>query len=263
MRQLIIGGYNDALSKTGTEYNALSGGQIWSTGTTINKQAVSTPGILSSLAVELSAAPGGSGSYTLTLQNVTQSTSLAVTITDPATTNINTGTLSVAAGDVIQLQSTYSAPSATPSARWSVIFEGTNAKESLILGEVFAWKSATGYSPIAQGSNDFGTETQSYQVIPTSGTIKNLFVALSADPGTNPDAYRFTLIKYTAGVGGATSLTVTITADNTTGNDTANKVAVAAGDYVCMMIEPLNTPSVTSNCLVWVLPLLLIPMGSL
>ena len=99
------------------------------------------------------------------------------------------------------------------------------------------------YDPVSHASNlSNATENQTYQVIPTSGTIKNLYVALSADPGTSPDAYRFTLRKN----GVSTVLTVTITADSTTGSNIVNQVSVAAGDYVDMMIEPLNTPSTAS-----------------
>jgi hypothetical protein len=252
MKQLIIGGYNNALSNSGTEYSPLGGGYSWSSTATARQQVVSTPGTFSDFAVELSAAPGNGGSYTIALLNVTQSTSLAVTITDPATTNINAGTLAVATGDIVELQSTYAdAPSATPSARWSVMFEGDNTKESLILGGGYTNTGADRYAPIMHGSpgSSSATEAATYQVIPTSGTIKNLFVALNITPGEGiGDAYRYTLMKYTPGsppVGGATSLTVTITKPDTAGSDTSNSVAVAAGDYVCMLIEPLNTPSNT------------------
>jgi hypothetical protein len=248
MKQPIIGGFNNALSKTATEYNTLSGGRDWTNSYNSAKQLVSTPGTFSDFAVELSAAPGNGGSYTITLLNVTQSTSLAVTITDPATTNANAGTLSVAAGDVIQLRSTYSSPSATPTARWSAIFEGAYAKESLILGGGQCMKTSTQYLPIALGTNATSNEAESnvYQVIPTSGTIKNLFVILSTDPGdVGVDAYRFTLLKYPTDDGAATSLTVTITANDTVGSDTEHEISLVAGDYVCMMVEPLESPSAT------------------
>ncbi|GAJ11751.1 unnamed protein product, partial [marine sediment metagenome] len=85
------------------------------------------------------------------------------------------------------------------------------------------------------------TENDYRQVCPTSGKIKNLYVALNVDPGTSPDAYRFTLRVNKAD----SALTVTITADDTTGNDTAHEVTVAAGDVLTMKIEPLNGPSAT------------------
>ncbi|MDD5387646.1 MAG: hypothetical protein PHQ22_10675, partial [Sulfuricurvum sp.] len=247
MTQMISGGYNDALNNTQTEYTSLCGGYTWATAR-VRRQVVSTSGTFGNFAVELSVAPGGGGSYTITLLNVTQATSLAVTIADPATTNINAGTLAVAAGDVIELQSTYAdAPTATPKARWSILFTGDNTKESLLLSTGASRTSATNYIPLMHGAQlSEGIETNTYQIIPTSGKIKNLYVALSADPGTNPDAYKFTLRLGNAGSGyvvGDTTLTCTITADDTTGHDTVNEITVAAGDIVDLAIEPQNTPS--------------------
>lgn len=246
MKQLIIGGYWASLSDTTTAYNTVSGGYTWSNVANTRIQIVSTPGILSNFAIELSEAPGGGGSYTLTILNVTQGTSLGVTIIDPDLTGINTGTLVVAAGDKIEIQSTYDAPTNTPKAWWSVLFEGDNAKESLILGVGLCASAATRYEPIAHGSNtNAALESFTYQIIPTSGTIKNLYVDLSASPGTAPDAYRFTLRVNGAnsddGVGNP--LQVTIVADDTAGNDAIHSIPVSAGDYVDLMIEPLETPS--------------------
>jgi hypothetical protein len=258
MKQLIIGGYNSVLSNTAIGYNTLGGGYTWQTAANSRKQTVSTSGTFSSLAVELSAAPGNSGSYTITLLNITQGTSLAVTITDPATTNINTGTLSVAIGDVIQLKSTYaSSPSATPIARWSAIFTGSNTSESLILSCGTSHKTIVMYYPIMHGNGDglSSTEINTYQIIPTSGKVKNLYVVLNVDPGdpTPPaDTYRFTLRLGNAAnsyVVGSTALSCNITADSTTGYDTSDIITVAAGDIVDLMIEPLNTPA--TSVLAW------------
>ncbi|GAJ24425.1 unnamed protein product, partial [marine sediment metagenome] len=49
MKQVIIGGYDDRLSPSATEYNALAGGYTWSDSTSRGKQIVSTPGTLSNL----------------------------------------------------------------------------------------------------------------------------------------------------------------------------------------------------------------------
>ena len=85
------------------------------------------------------------------------------------------------------------------------------------------------------------TELNYRQVVPTSGTIKNFWVSLSSDPGTAPDAYRLTLRK---GLPMAdTALVVTIVANDKTGNDLVNTVAVVAGDVLTIKIEPLNSPS--------------------
>jgi hypothetical protein len=256
MKQLIIGGCNDALSNSATEYNCLGGGSTWTVSTS-RRQVISTPGTFSKLAVELSVSPGNSGSYTITLSNLTKSTSLAVTITDPDTTNINAGTLDVDAGDVIQLKSTYAdSPSATPAARWSVWFKSDNASESLILGIGYGYKDSGAtpyYAPIANSNETFvSVENQLYQIIPTSGVIKNLFVVLFLDPGTSPDAYRITLRVNGANSddGEGNPLQVTIVADDKTGNDATHEIPVSAGDYVDMKIEALETPS-SSTAIYW------------
>lgn len=247
MNQLIIGGYNgDALSNLATEYNTLGGGFTWATSTS-RRQVISTPGSFSYLSIKLSATPGGGGSYTIKLLNITQATSLNVVINDGNTTGVNSGTLNVVAGDVVQIESSYSgSPSNTPSATWSVIFIGDNFKESLILSAFSTSRTDTVYAPISLGTpNSNAVESTCFQIIPTNGKIKNLFVVLSADPGTSPDAYRITLRVNAANSddGLGNPLQTTITADSTTGNDTTHEIIVAAGDRVDYLIEPLNTPA--------------------
>ncbi len=67
-------------------------------------------------------------------------------------------------------------------------------------------------------------------------------MSLSADPGTDPDAYTFTLRKN----GADTGLTCTIVADATTGNDTTHTVSVVAGDVLTMAAVPVSTPATTN-----------------
>lgn len=242
MKQVIVGGAYTALSATGTKYNALGSGYTWDS-TAINKhQLVSTPGKLSNLLVELDDTPGAGKSYNFTLMVNDSPSALTLEIADAATTGADTThEVDVVAGDTICLRCV---PTNTPTvraARWSSVFEGTNAKESLILGIGWVELEVTDYCPIMQAHVSGSiVETNTHQVIPTPGKIKNLYVELKDDPGTAPGAYRFTLRKN----GVSQALTVTIVADNKTGNDTVNEVAVVAGDYVNMMMEPIDTPSV-------------------
>ncbi|GAH23248.1 unnamed protein product, partial [marine sediment metagenome] len=133
----------------------------------------------------------------------------------------------------------------TPTARfatWTSMFEGATAKESLLLGSAgnsILDVSTTYYFSVAQSSNYQAVENDTRQICPTAGKIKNLYVELSIDPGAAPDALRFTLRKN----GVSQLLTVTIVADDTTGNDTVNEVTVAAGDILTMMVEPVSTPT--------------------
>ncbi len=135
MKQVIIGGYNDNLSNSAPEYNTIAGGYTWTTTADQRKQVVSTAGTLKNLFVELSAGPGSGTSYTFTVMKNGAATSLAVPISNTATTGSDpANSIAVVAGDTIQLRSTYTGTPGTPTARWSVMFEGSYARESLILG---------------------------------------------------------------------------------------------------------------------------------
>lgn len=244
MKQVIIGGYHDAPSNALTEYNTLSGGHPWASEGPYDEpsngssQVISTAGVLKNLYVKFSAAPGVGKSYTFTVMLNDIAQSLAVTISDAATTGSDTThSIAVVAGDKVQLRST---PSGTPNAptasQWSVMFEGNTDNESLILGCGTADSSSAYYVPISHGSNIMTTtESLVYQVIPTNGAIKNLYVRLSNAPA-GANGFRCTLRKN----GASTNLTCTITGAATTGNDITHSVDVVAGDYVDLMLEPVG-----------------------
>ncbi len=247
MEQVLIGGEYDLLHATGTEYAAVIGGAIggWGISKNSKMEMVSTGGKIKNLRVELNDTPGGgSKTYKFTLHRAVgtggwANTSLTCTVGSGDTQASDmVNEVSVAAGDVILLECD---PTATPTARyarWSMVFEGDNANESLLLSNGSAGTSSTQYSR-PMGDAFSLTENEVRCVCPTSGMIKNLYVLLSNDPGTSPDAYRFTL--RIDGVDKA--LTVTVTANDRTGNNTANEVAVSAGDILTVKSEPLNTPS--------------------
>ncbi|GAH00249.1 unnamed protein product, partial [marine sediment metagenome] len=141
-------------------------------------------------------------------------------------------------------------PDSSPTAvyaTWSCVFESDIPNESLLMGgSGFGLSDADiEYVGVSGGSSNYSiTENDHRQIIPTAGTIKNLYVQLHADPGTAPEAYRFTLRK-----GGASQiLTVTITANAVEGSDLVHSFAMAAGNALTMMIEPLNEPSVAPYC---------------
>lgn len=246
MDQVIIAGYDTNPDWSAVEYNALAGGIGWRETETEAIQLVSTGGKIKYLRVKLETAPGAGKDYTFTLMVNGVASALEVTISDTATTGADTThEVDVVAGDYISIRST---PTSLPTAgwvTWTSIFVGSTSKESLILGSSYSAVSntATAWNHISTAYISWGTEADRWQVIPTSGKIKNLYVKLSEDPGTAPDAYKFTLR-----VNGAdTVLTCTITADDTTGNDTTHEVSVSAGDYVTLQCEPLNEPTATPH----------------
>ncbi len=105
--------------------------------------------------------------------------------------------------------------------------------------------AATEYNAVGTGTSWDATESSRTQVVGAAGTIDSLFVELSEDPGTSPDAYRFTL--RVNGASPPNGLVVTITADDTTGSDVAHSVAVVVGDVISIQCEPLETPSATPS----------------
>ena len=241
MSQILFGGYNYNLDTGSTTYSGLTGASFYTDETT-RTQLVTTAGSINNLYVELSGSPGAGKSYAFTLRVNGANTALTCTVNDAETSDNDTAhSVNVVAGDRVSIGCV---PSGTPTARypqWSTRFNSSTNNESLILGNAVTENTGTRYVPLSQcsGSNS-AVEDDAYQIIPTSGSIKNLYIYMAADPGTNPDGYRYTLRKN----GVSQTLTVTITADNTTGNDTAHSIAVVGGDKVDLMVEPLNTPAV-------------------
>jgi hypothetical protein len=259
MKQRLIGGFYDLLNASATEYNAIAGGVAW-TGTENHvTTAISPPGTIRKLRVKLSAAPGAGKSYTFTLRYAASGgamadSTLTVTISGDATTSGAdvSHDVAVAAGGKVSISCV---PSGTPTAvyaTWTMEFEGTNAKESLLIISAYCYSSSTTYVAVGyvRGASYTANEAYCYRPCPTAGKIKNLYVELSVDPGTSPDAYRFTLRQDTGGGMANTTLTTTITANNKTGNDTSHEVIVSVGDILSFMIEPLNSPGVASSAFI-------------
>lgn len=241
MEQPLVAGYGDALSSESTEYNSCSAGSTWNVTEQNRQQVAASAGKLTNFYVELHGSPGAGKSYTFTLRINGVDTALVVAIADAATSGSDlVNEVNVSAGDLLSISCV---PAGTPTARkarWSMLFEGTTAKESLVLGVADTSNVQTVFAPTSQSSGATDSDEPSKrQICPTSGKLKNLYVNLDVDPGIAPDAYRFTL--RVNGVDSA--LTVTIPAPATTGSDLVNEVVVSAGQALTYKIEPLNSPA--------------------
>ena len=249
MKQVIVGGYYNALNIATTEYASFAGSYNWG-GYNGNLQIITTPGTLRNLRVELDDVPG-TGTYTFSLWRAVGTaagaiTTLTCTVAADGTIASDTAhDVAVAVGDAIALQCDPDSPDNARYARWTIEFEGDNANESLILSSTTVYSFQTSW--VALGGYGHDTEVNCRRVCPTSGVIKNLYVQLNgSDPGTDPDAYKYTLRIANAGnsyVLTDTTLTCTITADDRTGHDTVHEITVAAGDWLTIEIEPLNSPT--------------------
>ena len=207
------------------------------------RQVCPTSGTFSDLRVELSVAPGTGCSYTYTLRVNGVNTALTCAVSDTNTVGSDTAhTVDVVAGDILTIGIVPSGAAVSNDTNMVMTFTGSIQGESILMSRMGILSiSANRYASIAGFCTTGATETDYKQIIPTSGTLKKLYVALSSDPGvTGSDAYTFTLRKD----GVSQTLTCTITADNTTGNDTVNTVSVSAGNDVTLLIEPINTPAI-------------------
>ncbi len=254
MEQVIFGGFYNSLSPTATEYNTLLAGHDWLPQEERAYALVSTDGKIKNLRVTLTdgngnpGSPGAGNKYDLTLMLNGSPTALTIEISGAATSGSNVvNEITVTGGDRVYIQCIPTSSPVSRYARWTSVFEGDSANESLLLGGTSfsaLSNSATEYTHVA-GTKDSPSTTEDdwRQVCPTAGTIKNLYVQLNAGPGSGGDAYRFTLRLNGATVGESSIVTITDAA--TTGNDTAHNLVVSAGDVLTLMIEPLNTPSAT------------------
>lgn len=256
MEQVIFGGSSHnfyTLNEYDDSYNSLVGGAAWQAIEFWARKVVSTAGKIKNLRVKLEWAPGAGTSWVFTLLLNGAPTALTFTIADAATSGANmVNEIDVVAGDTVSLKchptGAFPPWPAGGNATWTSVFEGSTEKESLILGGTYAdelSKTVTEYTQVMGAGSEAclsNVENDFRQVCPTAGTIKKLYVEMDGAPGGD-GSYRFTLRK-----GGVSqTLTVTITDPATTGNDVINSFAVAAGDILTMMIEPLDTPAWEQN----------------
>lgn len=248
MEQVIVGGYYDALNVGATEYNILMGGGLWAADPDDRAQAISTAGKLKNLRVELDGVPG-TGTYTFTLHRAVgvgawANTALTCTVAADGTIASDiVNEVAVAAGDVVSLECAPDSPDNARYARWTMMFEGDNTNESLLLTWGVTSATADNFFPVV-GYFCSSNEADVRGVCPTDGVIKNLYVQLDVVPGDAPDGYTFTL--RVNGVdsddGEGNPLQVAIVADNKTGNDAAHEITVSAGDVLTISCVRANTP---------------------
>ena len=235
---------------SGTQYCFLTGDYYTSGSGSILTQyqfPASTTGTISNLRIYCTS--NVSATVKFTLYKNGSATALTVTITGANSTGSDlTHSVSVAANDLLCWEQIDTGTTAFGNAYLVCDFDGTNAGESICgtssIGVALPNSATTQYiTPAGQGEPNFAVSTTAntvYAVVPTAGTIKNLYVNL----GTAPSFTRtFTLYKN----GSATALTFNITGSATSGNDTSHSVAVVAGDYIELVVSASGgTPLATS-----------------
>lgn len=249
MQSLWWGNLGDSTHTTNTEFSLVTGRAGWNATENRRYQVCPSDGTVSKLKLVLETAPGSGNSFAFTLRVNEADSSLTVTISGSDTSGSDlSNQVSVSAGDTVSMQSVPTGGPTVGIAKFTMIFTGDVSNESVLMATnagAALNASATEYDVVQHltGLGPVATELDAQQLCAGAGTIKNLYVKMSASAGSDPDAYRFTLRKN----GVSQSLTVTITATATTGNDTSNSFSVAAGDLLTLLIEPLNAPSASPH----------------
>lgn len=249
--QVLIHSSNDAPTAGATEYNYVdSYGIAWNAAET--NQIAGKNGTIRNMYVRMTVAPGAGQSYTFTLRKNGVDTALSVVVTGAATTSNynNTSTVSIALGDDISIKcvATGAVAASIPYITMQY-YSPDSTNTSLVLGSsamAVLSNAANRYLVVQGNATPNAAAGNRYQRIPTNGYIRHFYVDLSTNPGpaASGDAYRFTLEVN----GVATTLTLTISETATSGSNIANSVYVSAGDYVDILVEPLNGPANIPSC---------------
>jgi hypothetical protein len=228
-----------------TVYSAISGGSAWQSAGASNdarvRSLITSGGTLGGLRAVVPVAPGGTGTWAITVMQNGNPTSLTCTITSAATTcqDVNGAhDVTVTAGDQIYLRSV---PTNTPTSanlRVSTLWRPTTADQT-----VWPTASAGDLNTTAQNLMPLGASATANSntslfdlVVPIAGTIKNLYTNCASTAAASTRV--FTLNKTHSG----TALTCTQTGTATTCNDTADSISVVAGDVVNIGYTATGTP---------------------
>lgn len=243
MTSVILGSTN-GFTAGATTYLGLASYNAVSSTENDRKQLCSSSGTLQNTRVKLTTAPGAGKSAVFTLRKNGVDTAITCTISDSATTASDTSnTVTVAAGDTLGWSCALTAAGVSSFCELAIEYVGDTANESQLMGgSEQAFSNADGTLSISgnctQGDPD---DTFSDQVIATAGTIKNLYVKLTAAPGVGKTRTYTVFIN-----GSSTAITCTISDAATTANDTTHSVSVSAGDRIAVRQPTTGSPNTTN-----------------
>lgn len=240
----VIPGSRVTLVSNATRYIPMYGGWLSATEGHVNAPCPTNVSI-SFLSVELSAAPAGVQSYAFTLMVNGSPSALTCTVTGAATTaSDTTHSVSITAGNLIDIKVVGSATAAASAAWFSTVSISTTANESILLASTSDTIADGRYYSRATGGRGTAyisaTENDQRQVCPAPGTLKKLYVKLS-EAVANNDYYYLTLRVNAYD----STLKVTIYNTASTGSDTVNTVAVVAGNVLTMEWTSTSSPTTT------------------
>lgn len=235
--QIVSGNHNGPVPSITVYRDAFVGASATTNSSTLLANAnvfnFPTAGVVSKFTVILDTAPGVGCSRTFTLYLNGSSTSVSVTISGTDKVGVDlSNTLSVSAGDSIQIYASYSGAVAATYIKHSAIFTPDTDYEYIFGGFTSANAALNRYLYFG-GVNNAGSATESDTniVMPCAGTIKKLFIRTSTAPG-GTDTLSVTARKN----GVSQTLVATITGTETYAQDTSNSFTVAAGDNLTFLV---------------------------
>jgi hypothetical protein len=237
----LIFGANNQVSAANTQYiipQSYGGTTAWSLTETEKRLVMPISGTLKNLYIRLNST-NTTGNYTFTVFKNGSATGITCAVgTTLATCNDTVHTVAIAAGDTISLESDPNSPDLlTTYFQNSLLFTGSSAGESLILGATSSTLTATTpfYFPVQAVSIGSNSAANTQAAMPTSGVIDHLYI--DADNSAGSGTVTVTLLKN----GSSTALTATLTDPNTTATDLANSVSFSAGDLVGIEVTQTGT----------------------
>lgn len=213
---------------------------------TASYSVIPTPGDLTALDYVLVTAPGSGKSYTLTLRKngVAQDGSggtpnTTVTISDLATTGAWAGTVSLVAGDYIDVNVVGTSTPASSALTVASTFSAATDGVSIIAGSIAGQSPPRFYAPTVEyaGAPDAeATETPMEQLGGVSSFVLSDWYGrwsnTSFDDFVNPHTYEVRVNGATPG----STLSTTYTGPTLTGSDTTNSLTIADGDVWCVSV---------------------------
>ena len=246
--QVLVAGSPNDLSATTTMYIPFYGvggnntGTLWNSVETNEQTVIPADGTLDDLRITLQNAPdlgAGTQSFTFTLRVGAAGTTLGCAISETATTCTDSDGVAVTAGQLISFESV---PANTPTvgdAFWTATWTPTTADKTIFMGGTGSNALATSGTDYLAISGTSAVTTNSFDkeiVIPTGGTLRDLYVELGTAPGG------VTTRVFTV-TGDAGTFSCTVTGVETTCNNTSSTLAISAGETYVISSTVTGTPA--------------------
>lgn len=243
--------YLAAASASATNYTILGSSSTWEATEANQSGIIPAAGVIDQLYVSTAGtAPGAAKSIAVTIIKNGAPTSLTCTLTGTGSgsgvtfcTDTNTGhAFSVAAGDLVSIQTV---PTGTPSVgnmSFSVRFVPTTPGEAIYMNVAQALSTSSARYLAAAGRTNSATENNALNVVPVALTWKKLYAAEDVAPG---GAANRAIINRTGTGSGQSNgtMTCTITSAITSCSDLVNSYSASAGDFINYLETPTSTPA--------------------